>query len=225
MQSTRLKHPFQYLQSIIMRNRSTIHLLAHAVFVLALLSGCTSPLASPTPSLIIHPSITPSTVSGITLVPAATLTATPIEKTINNAIQSRFSQLSIQLQNDTVRLQLLIQPSTIPVNAYQVFIQTAGKQQKGYFIRSIRANLLLENEGLFLYYGEGKNWKWMEITPPELSFERTENGVIWKLPLAAWETTCTTLALECTSIAVVAQIVDSQWNAIETTNVLSINLK
>ncbi|MDT7948417.1 MAG: hypothetical protein RQ897_08730 [Thermoflexus sp.] len=187
-----------------------------ACSILALTAGLS--LAACRPGAPVHPSPA-GTVAAIAVTLAPTPSpppppspTAPVDPAAAQEVQAGILRLRSRIQHNEIVLQMDLSDQPAGYNAFQILFDADRLAVTGYRAGAIGAELLLENGGLFLYQGNGRDWKWIDITPVELDFARGDSSVTWRLPIPIWHRTCTAVGMDCSQAEVVARLVDTRWN-------------
>ncbi|MCX7608794.1 MAG: hypothetical protein N2049_06215 [Anaerolineales bacterium] len=166
------------------------------------------------------PTITP------TDTPAPTATAVPTDTPEPTATRApapvtvgEISDLKIQQEGDNIIITFKFSGKPSDYNAFHIFVDVDQSTKKGFRVSGTGAEFMLENSSLFAYNGDGSSWSWQQVQAPNMEFEVGENTVSWKLPLAD-------LGLSKGKAAdFVAQLVNTNWDAVATTQKVSVEFK
>ena len=133
-------------------------------------------------------------------------------------------RLRFQIQNDQSILQIDLHDSHVGSNIFQVLIDADRLAGTGYRVGNLGAELLLENGAMFFYQGSGKDWKWIDITPAEMEFAQSDSGAVWRLPIPAWRRVCAAIGTSCSTVELVARLVDDGWNLLAVSPILVLSI-
>lgn len=185
--------------------------LAPLFLALALvLSACgggapATPTATPIP-----PTATP--VPTDTPTPTATHAAAPVTT-------GEINDFKAVVEGDMLVISFAYSGKSTDYNAFHIFVDTDQSAKTGYKVSGIGADFMLENAALFSYNGDGSSWSWQQVTAPNMEFEVGDTTVSWKVPL-------TDLGLaKGKTVDLVAQLVNTNWDAVATTQKMSIEIK
>jgi hypothetical protein len=114
---------------------------------------------------------------------------------------------NVQISNDAENVILSFDHTSGQYNAFQLFVDTDQNPNTGFAINGIGAESLFENHTWNTYDGSGTDWKWQ---PSEvlISFDDSNNRANWNISRTI---------LKSSQLDIVFQLVDTNWDAIFTT--------
>lgn len=189
----------------------TIAWLSLGLILSLLLTACGAATPSPSPT----PTKAPPTPTP-TPVPTPVPTPTPEPTPTPAPPPASIDDFQAGPEGDRLLISFAFTGEKGNYNAFQIFIDADQSANTGYRISDIGAEFLIENAGLFAYKGDGSSWNWEQIATAELEFEVEEGKVSWKVRPADMN------LKSGSGIALVAQLVDTNWNAAATTQKLTV---
>lgn len=191
-----------------MNKKTWLSLLLFVALFLSACGGQATPMPTDTP--VAMPTDTP--------VPTSTPEPTPTHAAVPVTV-GEISDLEIQQEGENVIITFKFSGKASDYNAFHIFVDTDQSMQKGFKVSGTGAEFMIENSALFSYNGDGSSWVWQQVEAPNMEFEVGEGVVSWKLTLAD-------LGLAKGKAAdFVAQLVNTNWDAVATTQKLSIEFK
>lgn len=191
-----------------MRTKTWLPLLLIFVLLLTACGGKATPMPTDTPTPL--PTDTP--------VPTNTPEPTPTQAAAPVTV-AEISDLKIQREGENIIITFKFSGKPSDYNAFQIFVDVDQSLKQGFKTGGIGAEFLIENSALYSYTGDGSNWSWQQVQTPNMEFEIGEGTVSWKLPLAD-------LGLAKGKAAdFVAQLVNTNWDAVATTQKVSVEFK
>jgi hypothetical protein len=145
-------------------------------------------------------------------IPAATSTPAP---TATAPAASADLISNVQISNDAENVILSFDHAGGEYNAFQLFVDTDQNPNTGFAINGIGAEALFENQAWNIYDGSGTDWKW-QPTEVLISFDDSNNHVNWNISRTL---------LNSAQFDVVFQLVDTNWDAVFTTQKSTYTLK
>lgn len=183
------------------------------------LSACgQTPASAPTSTPLppINTPQPPTATSAPTDTPAPTATPTHAAGPVTTGAINDFK---VTLEGDILVISFGFSNKSTDYNAFHVFIDTDQSSKTGYKVSGAGADLMIENATIFTYNGDGSSWGWQQVQAPNLEYEVAETAVSWKVPLAE-------LGMQKGKAAdFVAQLVNTNWDAVATTMKMSVDLK
>jgi hypothetical protein len=113
---------------------------------------------------------------------------------------------NLQISNDAESIILSFDYASGQYNAFQLFVDTDQNPNTGYAINGIGAEAIFENHTWNIYDGSGTDWKW-QPTEVLISFDDSNNRASWNISRTI---------LKVSQLDVVFQLVDTNWNAVST---------
>lgn len=129
------------------------------------------------------------------------------------------NDFKVVVEGDVLVISFAFTNKASDYNAFHVFIDTDQSSKAGYKISGAGAEIMIENASVYLYNGDGSNWAWQQVQAPNLEYEVGENTVSWKVPLADLN------LKKGQSADFVAQLVNTNWDAVATTMKQTVELK
>lgn len=127
------------------------------------------------------------------------------------------SDLQAAQDGDALALQFHYSGRAEAYNGFQVFLDTDQNTGTGFAIGGIGAEFLIENEVLNIYTGKGPEWNWKELEQVALTYDNAGGAADWRVGLGDLENPKT--------LDLVAQLVDMDWNAVELTGKVEVQIK
>lgn len=191
--------------------------LLSVVLVFALSACGQTPAPAPTSTPLPPPT---NTSQPPTNTPAPTNTPVPTPTHAAGPVTTgAINDFKVTLEGDTLVVSFAFTNKASDYNAFHVFIDTDQSSKTGYKVSGTGADLMIENATIFTYNGDGSSWGWQQVQSPNLEYEVAETAVSWKVPLAD-------LGMQKGKSAdFVAQLVNTNWDAVATTMKLSADLK
>lgn len=106
---------------------------------------------------------------------------------------------SLTVMGQFLEVRVCYQGSAEDYNAFHVFLDVGT--ERGFLVHSLRAGFLVENDSLFRYAGQGKDWKW-DFIAPVAAFDVADGEAAWSIPLNL---------LGSSTGKAVFQVVDRSW--------------
>ncbi len=176
--------------------------------------GAAAPTSTPVP-----PTATPVPPTATPVPPTATPTETPKPVGGGPLTSASITNFKVEQQGSAIVISFDFSGSTSDYNAFHVFVDSDNSAATGYRVSGIGAEFMLENAGLFSYGGDGASWSWSQVSPADVGFNPAEPTVSWTIERAV-------LKLDkATAAAFVAQLVNTNWDAVATTPKLSVEFK
>lgn len=145
-----------------------------------------------------------------TAVPAAASSSAPTASVATGDLIS-----NIQISNDAENVVLSFDYVSGQYNAFQLFVDEDQDPKTGYMINGIGAEALFENHTWNIYAGSGSDWTW-DPTELLIHFEDTGGHLQWSISRSVFHTS---------SLDIVFQLVDTNWNSAFVTRKISYTLK
>ena len=182
-----------------------------------LLAACAKPTPAPTATPL-PPTATPVPPTE-TPAPTATPTETPQPVGGGPVTSASIPNFKVEQQGSAIVISFDFSGHTTDYNAFHIFVDNDNSAATGYKMSGIGAEFMLENASLFSYGGDGASWAWNQVSPADVGFNPAEPTVSWTVDRAV-------LKLDkATAAAFVAQLVNTNWNAVATTPKLAVEFK
>ena len=182
-----------------------------------LLAACATPTPAPTATPL-PPTETPVPPTE-TPAPTATPTETPQPVGGGPVTSASITNFKVEQQGSAIVISFDFSGHTTDYNAFHIFVDSDNSAATGYKVGGIGAEFMLENASLFSYGGDSASWAWNQVSPADVGFNPAEPTVSWTVERAA-------LSLDkVTAAAFVAQLVNTNWDAVATTPKLAVEFK
>lgn len=188
--------------------------------ILIFLAACVppAPAAQPLPEVQDEPPATPIVVEARVLQAQERYLSPLPTRTVSfeaaNAISSCQSSASsdilfspvLMVSGQFLEVRICYQGRAEDYSAFHVFLDMGA--ENGFLVHDLRAGLLVENDSLFRYAGQGKDWKW-DFIAPVTAFDAADGEVSWSIPLSL---------LGSSAGKAVFQVVDRNWTSVGLTS-------
>ncbi len=84
---------------------------------------------------------------------------------------------SLVVMGQFLEVRVCYQGSAEDYNAFHVFLDVGT--ERGFLVHGLRAGFLVENDSLFRYAGQGKDWKW-DFIAPVAAFDVADGEAAWR---------------------------------------------
>ncbi len=151
--------------------------------------------------------------------PTATPTNTPEPVGGGPVTSASITNFKVEQQGSAIVISFDYSGHTTDYNAFHVFVDSDNSAATGYKVSGLGAEFMLENASLFSYSGDGSSWSWSQVSPADVGFNPAEPTVSWTVERAALQLD------KATTAAFVAQLVNTNWDAVATTPKLTVEFK
>ncbi len=178
----------------------------------ALLLAACGKQAAPSPTATpIPPTATPVPPTD-TPIPSPTHAAAPVTA-------GEISNFKVEQDGNLLTISFEFSGKSSDYNAFHVFIDADQAATTGYKVSGMGAEFMIENVSLFAYKGDGSSWQWEQVTVTNLEYQPGENIALWKISRADVNLT------QAKAADFVAQLVNTNWDAVGTTQKLTVEFK